>query len=127
MKRYSVRFNDVLVPSPMTFWVHKPVDTPLWYQAMVFDPSLPSVVPGKGFPYVYVEFDDFVFGFASLAELDTCIAVLSQKNLPATDSETHARGTGPGAHWLNKLPGRVKSWRYRSRLVRYLHDVRRVL
>src|SRR5689334_17989673 len=110
MRNYSVCFHDKFVQSPMTFWVHKPVDSRLWYQATIFEPPLPSVVPGKGFSYFRVEFDDFVFEFASLSEIDASIAVLSQKNLPSTDSETKVRGTGPGAHWLNKLPGSVKSW-----------------
>jgi hypothetical protein len=72
-----------------------------------------------------VEFDDFVFEFASLAELDVCIATLSQKHLPSTDRETHERGTGPGAHWLNKLPGRTKSWHFRSRVIKYLAEARK--
>lgn len=81
-------------------------------------------VAGKGFPYFSVQFDDFTFEFASLVELDTCKAVLSQKNLPDTTRETEAHGTGPGSYWLNTLPGRVKSWHYRSRAVVYLQKAR---
>ena len=83
-----------------------------------------TAIAGKGFPYFFVEFDNFTFEFASLTELERCIAVLSQKNLPDTSQETTAYRTGPGSHWLNKLPGHVKSWRYRSKAVKYLEMAR---
>ena len=114
----------------MSYWVHVPTDGRPWYDVRprairTFEPPLPRVVPGKGYPRFMVEFDDFTFEFASLDELDRCIATLEQKNLPHTERETTARGRGPGGHWLNKLPGRVKSWHYRSRAVKYLHEARK--
>jgi hypothetical protein len=126
MKRHIIHYYPEWRPSPMSFWVHREVDGRPWHQATVFEPPLPKPVPGKGFPYYSVEIDGFVFEFASLVELDACIATLAQKNLPSTDKETQERHAGPGKHWLNKLPGRTKPWRYRSKAVRYLHEARRV-
>lgn len=124
MKRYYVQYTQTWQPGPMSFWVHREKDGRLWYQAQVFEPPLPKVVPGKGFPYFYVVFDDFTFEFASLDELDACIALFSRKNVPSTDKETQARGTGPGSHWYNILPGRIKSWHWRSKAVAYLKQAR---
>ncbi len=124
MKQNFIRYTEHWQPGPMSFWVHKEVDGRPWYKAEGFEPGLPGVVPGKGYPRFYVEFDDFVFEFASLQELDACTATLSQKHLPSTDRETQEKHTGPGAHWLNKLPGWTKSWRYRSRALKYLTEAR---
>jgi hypothetical protein len=108
----------------MTFWVHVETDGRPWYQAKTFHPPLPDVITGKGYPYYYVEIDGFIFEFASIEEMDTCIDTLRQRNLPSTDQETEKRGTGPGLHWLNKLPGHVRLWRYREKAVKYLQKAR---
>lgn len=73
-----------------------------------------------------VEFDGFTFRFASLAELDVCVATLSQKVLPTTRRLSAERDTemGPNSHWLSRLPKDTKSWRYREQAVRYLMETR---
>jgi hypothetical protein len=124
MKRYFVVFHEQWKRSPMSFWVHIESDNQPWYHAKVFNPPLPPVVPGKEYPYYYVEVDGFVFEFASLVEMDVCIRTLGQRNLPSTEKETTKRGTGSGLHWLSKLPGEVLTWRYRQKAVKYLHEAR---
>jgi hypothetical protein len=119
MKRYWIEYHETWQPGPMSYWVHRPVDHEAWYEATRFDPAI-KPVPAQGFPQYFVEIDGFTFRFASIAELETCVATLSEKHLPSTTAQTAALGTGPGAHWLNKLPARTKSWRYREKAVAYL-------
>jgi hypothetical protein len=107
--------------SPMAFWVHLPVDRKRWIDAAELDPPAPAVVPGQGYPVYSVEYDGFVFQFSSLDELRVCIDVLGQRNLPDVRMEWHKR-SGPGSHWLNKLPGHVLAWAYREGAVRYLRE-----
>jgi hypothetical protein len=92
-----------------------------------WEPPLPKAVPGKGYAYYFVEVGDFTFEFASLEEIDVCISVLEQKHLPSTDKETETARMGPGSHWLNKLPSRVRPWRYREKAVEYLRKARKEL
>jgi hypothetical protein len=113
----------------MTFWVHIEADGKPWSQAGVLDPPAPKPVPGRGWPIFHVEFDDFTFRFASLAELDVCVETLSKKLLPTSLrlSAKRAAGVGPNGHWLSRLPKHTKSWRYRERAVKYLEEARRDL
>jgi hypothetical protein len=124
MKRYYVCYTDEWKRGPMTFWVHIEADGHPWYMAERFLPPVPAPVPGKGFPYFFVEVDRFTFEFASLQELDVCIDTLSKKMLPSTHRETQARSTGPGKHWLNKMPGWTHPWRYRVNAVKVLREAR---
>ena len=120
MKRYFVRYEREWAPGPMGYWVHKPTDR----RGLEFERPLPRPVPGEGYPHYHVEIDGFTFEFASLDELDACASTLSSRHLPSTDKETSAWEGGAGAHWLNKLPGDVKSWRYWAKAVRYLERAR---
>ena len=87
-----------------------------------FDPPRQAAIPGRGYPVFKVECDGFTFEFSSLAEMRVCIEILSQKLLPRTIDLARERGSakGPNSHWLSRLPGRVKSWRYREKAVAYL-------
>ena len=124
MKQHYIRYMEKRQAGPLSCWVHKRMGSEPWYAAGAYDPPLPKVVPGKGYPYYFVEFDNFTFEFASLDELDACVATLSQKNLPDTTQETEAGKTGPGSHWLNKLPGKTKSWHFREKAIKYLQEAR---
>jgi hypothetical protein len=124
VKRWHISFTDTWYPAPLSFWVHHPVDGRVWYASKAFEPPLPGPVPGRGYPRYLVEVDGFTFVFASLAELDTCLEVLGQRMLPSTERETIVRHVGPGFHWLNKLPGSVKSWRYREEALKTLRQAR---
>lgn len=123
MKRCWIEYTDKWRHSPMTFWVHHAADGEPWYRARHFDPPAPRIVPGRGYPYFFVEFDGFTFQFASLEEMDFCIARLCQRHLPDTTPETVGI-TGPNAHWQNRLPKAVLSWRYRQKAVKYLAKCR---
>jgi hypothetical protein len=107
----------------MTYWVHVPVDGS-FYSAEVFDPPLPPVIGGKGYPVFLIEVDGFTWRFSSLAELRACITTLAQKHLPTTIRLSEERGgAGPNGHWLSRLPRKTKSWRYRERAVAYMQKV----
>jgi hypothetical protein len=119
MKRHWIEYTETWRHGPMTFWVHRAADGEPWYRARQFDPPPPPPVPGRGFPFFFVELDGFTFQFASLEEIDFCIARLGQRHLPDTTAET-CDVSGPGAYWQNRLPREVLSWRYRQKAVKYL-------
>jgi hypothetical protein len=123
MKRCWIEFTETWRHGPMTFWVHRAADGKQWYRARQFNPPAPLPVPGRGYPFFFVEVDGFVFEFASLDELDFCIARLGLRHLPDSEPETHDV-SGPGAYWQNKLPKAVLSWRYRQKAVKYLAKCR---
>ncbi len=122
MKRYWIDYQDTQPTHPMTYWVHREVDGKPWYDSEAFDPPRQAAIPGRGYPVFNVECDGFTFEFSSLAEMRVCIETLAQKLLPRTIDLARERGTakGPNSHWLSRLPGRVKSWRYREKAVAYL-------
>ncbi|MEO0814350.1 MAG: hypothetical protein AAFY60_15920 [Myxococcota bacterium] len=108
----------------MSFWVHVEAENPgdAWVHATAYEPPLPRPVAGHGYARYFVEFDEMVFEFSSLAELRVCIEVLSKKNLPTSVQLSDERpGTmGPNSHWLSRLPGRTKAWKFREPAVAYL-------
>lgn len=108
----------------MTFWVHREVDGKRWYEAEKYDPPRQAAVPGQGYPVFKVECDGFIFEFSSLSEIRVCIETLAKKLLPRTIDLSRQRGTGagPNSHWLSRLPGNVKSWKYREKAVAYLRE-----
>lgn len=113
----------------MSYWVHVEADGRPYYEAEAFDPPRPGPVPGRGCAKLFVECDGFTFEFCSLAELEECARVLSQKALPSTLrlSVKRAGAAGPNAHWLSRLPSRVKPWRYRQMAARYLAEAGKAL
>jgi hypothetical protein len=126
MKKHWIEYRKSWTKEPMTFWVHIEAGGKPWCEAESFNPPAPKPVPGRGWPVFLVEFDGFTFRFASLAELDVCVATLSRKVLPSTRRLSAERGTrvGPNSHWLSRLPRGTKSWRYREKAIRYLVEAR---
>jgi hypothetical protein len=124
MKRYHIVYHETWKQSPLSFWVHRAVGGTTWHQAAAFDPPFPPPIPGKGYPYYLIEVDGFTFAFASIEEIDHCMTTLRQRHLPDTTRETEERGTGPGSHWLNKLPRKVRTWKYREKAIRYMTKIR---
>jgi len=110
----------------MSFWVHIPTGEAAWLEAATFTPPKPHPVAGRGYPRYLVEFDGFVFQFASLNELQECVRVLGKKVLPSTIRLSAGRASGPNSHWLSRLPSSVKSWSYRKRAVRYMESALRL-
>lgn len=129
MKRHWIEYNAAPVYGPMTYWVHRQLEPGQWQRSGSFDPPLQPPVPGRGYPHFHVEYGDFTFHFASLAELRACIDVLGHKVLPTTLRLTTDRAgaeggsrfhPGPNTHWLSTLPAQVLTWRYRERAVAYM-------
>jgi hypothetical protein len=122
MKRHWIEYRPKRTHAPMTYWVHREADGKMWYESQAHDPPLESAVPGKGFPLFFVEYRDFTFVFASLAEVRVAIDTLGRKLLPTTIRLTEERGggVGPNQHWLSRLPAHVTPWRYRELAVAYL-------
>jgi len=125
MKRYRIEYTLRWSPAPMSFWVHVEQRPRRRSQARIYDPPLPFPVPGKGYARFFIEVDGLTFEFASFRELDVCIRTLSQRHLPSTERETETRRTGPGKHWLNRLPAGTHSWTYRQKAVKALREARK--
>ena len=120
MKRTWITFTDHFEPGPMTPWVHRAVDAPIWVDAKVHEPPLPEPVPGEGYARYHIEIDGVTFEFVSKVEIQRCVEVLSERHLPSTLALCRGTGMGPNRHWLSRLPSRAKSWRYRERAVKEL-------
>ncbi len=125
MKRYYVTYTAGWEPSPLGYWIHSPVRENMRGPIISYEKPLPRPVLDKGYPHYHVEVDGFTFEFASLDELDACAELLSRKHLPSTYHLTRDSRSGPGSHWLSKLPGSVKSWRYREKATEYMRRARR--
>lgn len=122
MSKWDISYNDSFYRTIVSYWVHVGVDEDKcsYYSCKKFEPPFPAKVFGKGFPYLTIKTEGTSFVFASLAELDHCIDVLSQKNMPTTRmlSEKRDENSGPNKHWLSRFPAKYKSWNKREKLVK---------
>ncbi len=127
MKSAWIDYSAERTECPMTYWVHRGPHGEHWCDSPATVPPLPGHVPGKGYPILHVEYNGFTFAFASIPELDTCIDVLSRRNLPSSLELSAERGSGagPNGHWVSRLPARVTPWKYRQGAVDYLRKARR--
>lgn len=89
----------------MTYWVHGNDYSPVKERSL------------RGFRRYYVQVNGFQFEFSTLEELEVCRKTLGQKLLPPSY---------PNQHWLSRLPGWTKSWRFRSRAVHALETAHRL-
>lgn len=119
MKKWRIEYRSSYTETPLSFWVHKQQDHETWRLATKFDPELPRALPCKGYPLLVVSVFGYELQFASVAEIEHFIDVISQKNLPTTLQLSKKRGEnfGPNSHWLSRLPGNLKSWAKRSRII----------
>ncbi|HPF39956.1 MAG TPA: hypothetical protein P5081_23055 [Phycisphaerae bacterium] len=136
MKKSWIEFNDVFTRSPMSFWVHRPPKKTEWddvfrpseFDPGAFTPPLPRGVPGRGYPLLHVQFNEVVLRFASMAELDRMIDVLSRRKLPTTyEAQREEREPGDGLrnqHWLSRLPAALLSFSTREKVVSLLNQAR---
>ena len=120
MKHWWIEYRYQRTESPMSRWVHLPTDGLPWYKSQQFEPPFPQSIGGKGYPIYFVSAGSFTFQFSSLYELDKCIETLSQKLLPPTVFEYGGKQYYANTHWLSRLPGQVKSWRYRQKAIKVL-------
>ena len=50
MPKITVYYCPDRPSGPLSFWVHKAIDAPVWSDATEFSPPLPSALAGKGYP-----------------------------------------------------------------------------
>jgi len=126
MSRFEIRFVPQRTPSPVSFWVHRAADPKLdaegWIRAERHVPPMPRPTPGRGFPVLHVTTGKRELVFASSAEVEHVIQVLSRNPLPDTLSLSRARHAtaGPNQHWLSRFPTELASRERRARLVALL-------
>jgi hypothetical protein len=122
MAKYWIDYSESFSSSPLSFWVHKPVDSEIWNDATKFEPSMPSKVMGKGFPEFKIEHKGHILEFSSIDEIEHCIDVLSNKVLPTTNELAHGSWVEgyQHLHWLTKWPGDIKSYEDRMAIVKLL-------
>ncbi|MCF6221839.1 MAG: hypothetical protein L3J65_12070 [Robiginitomaculum sp.] len=124
MSQWNLIYHSKLTRSPLSYWVHIPLDASKniycaeldW---MDFKPPFLRRIPVKGYPYLIIRVTGFNIEFASLVEVQHCLDILSQKNMPTTMalSKKRATGVGPNGHWLSRWPANLKSWSKRQKIV----------
>jgi len=121
MSKSKLIYTESRKISPVSYWVHYGMDEHdrPYSQCDDYTPPFPPKDPVKGYPYLLVTVIGFELEFASSLELDHCIEILMQRNLPTTTylSEQRGTGQGPNSHWLSRLPSELKSWSKRERIV----------
>ena len=108
--------------------MHAPVDSKTWSKATEFIPPLPQPRTEQGFPIYKIEVKGWELQFSSIEEIDHCSEILSQKNMPTTQTLA-ANSWMEGyqhLHWLSKLPGELKSYKARQEIVKLLGKVRKL-
>lgn len=124
LKNYWVEFGPTFQVSPMSYWVHRCIDSDSWSDASGHDPPLPKPVPGRGYARYHVEFEGFTFRFSSLDELNVCIETISRKILPRSIDLSAGFPCGPNSHWLSRLPRNVLKWKYREKAAKFLTEAK---
>ena len=110
----------------MAYWVHRETDGKLFSNAVSFDPPAPEKDLNGLYKIHYIEFDGQTFIFSSIYQFNIFIDVLSKKVLPRSRDLAAERTDkhGPNSHWLSRLPAKVKSFRFRKKLIKYLISVK---
>lgn len=125
MKNTTIKYIDDWKQSPMAFWVHVEIDSKPWYNSEKFNPPAPIQIGAKGYLQLTIEFNGFSFLFTSEEQLNEFIEIMERKLLPSTIELSAKRGAtkGPNSHWLSRLPGKTKPWKYREKLVKYCKKI----
>ena len=123
--KYCIDYVRSWRAAPMAYWVHIEQDGKPWYEAEVFLPPAPQLIPHKGYRVICLELAGVCLRFTSLTQMEELIRVLSMKTLPTSrrQSEIRGKGYGPNGHWLSRLPSSLKSPRNRSRVVAQVKEV----
>jgi hypothetical protein len=119
MKKWRIEYRAKYTETPLSFWVHKHVDHEVWCYANKFEPALPKAIPCRGYPFLIVNALGFELEFASVAEVEHFLDVVSQKNMPTTRQLSRQRtdNYGPNRYWLSRLPSGIKPWSKRERII----------
>ena len=124
MKKWRIEYNQKRKYSPISIWVHKTIseEKDEWRISDKYEPPFPKEVVLKGFPYLIVSVGDYELEFASSNELEHCISILSQTNLPSTKNMVCSSSTTYAGHnhWLASYPAELKSWKLRQKTVNLL-------
>ena len=126
MAKYWIELSEKYIASPLSFWVHAPVDSDIWREATKFDPPLPEQDSERGYKIFKIEYKGCIFSFSSLDEIEHCIDVLSPKAMK-TIRELSLNSWVNGyqhMHWLTKWPGNAKSYKDRQEIIRLLNKVK---
>lgn len=120
--RYRIEFVANWRHAPLAYWVHA------WSDQEARDTALagpPAEVRHRGYRCLWVEVAGAELCFTSAAQLAHCIDVLARVPLPSTRRLAALRpgSMGPNAHWLSRLPARLKTPRARARLVLALRSI----
>ena len=124
MKKWRIEYAGTYRSSPLSFWVHRHLDSEVWHLATEYEPSLPKAVPAKGYPVLFVDALGVELQFSSIDEVEHFIAVISRKNMPTPLQLTQQRNAdyGPNAHWLSRLPAKLKPWSKREKILPILQS-----
>ena len=119
MKKWRIEYNSNYTETSLSFWVHKHLDHEVWSYAKKFEPVMPKAIPCKGFPMLILNVLGVELEFASVAEVEHFLSVISQKNMPTTQrlSRQRTNNYGPNRHWLSRLPSDIKPWSKRERII----------
>lgn len=126
MSKYWIEYTEEFEESPLTCWVHKPIDSEVWSSATKFEPDLPQKILGKGYPVYKIEYKSHEFIFSSKQEIDYCISIFSKKVLPTTNilSQSSWMKGYQHLHWSTKWPGNSKGYKDRVAIIKLLEKVR---
>ena len=118
LMRVRLEHRPIRTLSPLTRWVHRGFDGPD-YAATVFNPPLPNLVDGKGYPVWFVEHRGRMIYLVSPEEIAHAIDILGRKILPRARDLGRAY-LAVNSHWLSRLHSTWKPWKARQELVRLL-------
>jgi hypothetical protein len=121
--RLSVRYQAEPVFTPVSRFVHRPLDGP-FHTATRFDPPFPAAVAGKGHAYWVLEHRGHELYFASPEEIAHVIEVLGQRVLPKP-RVLGAEQSAVNSHWLSRMDKAWLSWKVRQEIVRKLTEAGR--
>lgn len=124
MKSIEVEYTADWKQSPMAYWVHIEQDQKAWYQSESFSPPAPKRHGKMGYLMLKIEFQGHIFVFTSKEQLEEFIEVMGTKLLASTiELSSRRKGeAGPNSHWLSRLSGKTKPWKYREKLVAYCKE-----
>lgn len=125
MKNTIIEYASDWKASPMAYWVHIETDSKPWYLSQEFEPPAPKRLRGLGFAKLTIEFGGYSFIFTSEEQLNEFIEIMGNKLLPSSMELSNKRNGSQGAnsHWISRLPGKIKPWKYREKLVEYCKKI----
>lgn len=126
MAKYWIEYTDSFQPSPLSYWIYKPLDNVAWLHSSRFEPDLPKKDSLNGYKIYKIEHKGHELFFISVFEIEYCISILEQKVLPTT-FELAEKSWMKGyqhLHWLTKWPADIKSYKDRLAIIKLLEKVK---